>query len=162
MPNHSLFDDGPRDDSVVMLTTFDHDEYVYDALRAGASGFLLKDAPRGQLLHAVRTVATGGEILAPAITRRLIEHFVDRRSAGAGPPPQLEELSEREVQVLTLLARGLSKTEIAADLVISRATVKTHVARVLQKLGLRDRIQAVVLAYETGLIHPGAETASSE
>ena len=141
---------------VIMLTTFDQDEYIYDALRAGASGFLLKDIPRAQLLHAVRTVAEGEEMLAPAITRRLIERFIDQPPRDAGLPVELTELSERELEVLRLLARGLSNAEIAAELVVSGSTVKTHVAHVLQKLRLRDRVQAVIVAYETRLVQPGA------
>jgi DNA-binding NarL/FixJ family response regulator len=143
--------------SVVMLTTFDEDQYVYEALRAGASGFLLKDAPRGQLIHAVRTVARGDEMLAPAITRRLIERFVRRHPGGAELPPELRELSDRELDVLKLMARGLSNAEIAAELVISGSTVKTHVAHVLQKLRVRDRVQAVVIAHESGLMEPVGE-----
>ena len=143
--------------SVVMLTTFDEDQYVYEALRAGASGFLLKDAPRGQLIDAVRTVARGDEMLAPAITRRLIERFVSRHPIGAELPPELRELSERELDVLKLMARGLSNAEIAGELVISGSTVKTHVAHVLQKLRVRDRVQAVVIAHESGLMEPVAE-----
>ena len=142
---------------VVMLTTFDQDEYVYQALRAGASGFLLKDATRGQLVHAVRAVAAGEEMLAPAITRRLIERFTAHASPNAGRPPELSELSERELEVLRLMTRGLSNAEIASELIVSGSTVKTHVAHVLQKLRLRDRVHAIVVAYETGLIQPGAD-----
>jgi DNA-binding NarL/FixJ family response regulator len=142
------------DARVLVLTTFDLDEYVYAAVRAGASGFLLKDAPREQLVAAVRTVARGEALLAPAITQRLIERFVSR------PPleeaPGLAELSGREREVLRLVARGLSNAEIAATLVIGEATVKTHVARILRKLELRDRVQAVVYAYETGVVEPRA------
>jgi DNA-binding NarL/FixJ family response regulator len=139
---------------VLVLTTFDLDEYVYGAMRAGAAGFLLKDAPREQLVTAVRTIARGEALLAPAVTRRLIERFVDRpRSVEAAPA--LGELSARELEVLRLVARGLSNAEIADELVIGEATVKTHVARVLRKLDLRDRVQAVVLAYETGVVEPG-------
>ena len=140
---------------VLMLTTFDLDEYVYEALRAGASGFMLKDTPPERLAEAVRTVAAGESLVAPAVTRRLVERFVRR------PPPEVAqrevfaELTERELEVLTLLARGLSNAEIAAELVLGENTVKTHVARVLAKLGLRDRVQAVVLAYETGLVARG-------
>jgi DNA-binding NarL/FixJ family response regulator len=140
---------------VLVLTTFDLDEYVYGAVRAGASGFLLKDAPREQLVTAVRTVARGEALLAPAVTRRLIERFVDR-PAPAEAAPALAELSARELEVLRLVARGLSNAEIARELVIGEATVKTHVARVLRKLELRDRVQAVVLAYEAGVVEPGA------
>ncbi len=140
---------------VLMLTTFDLDEYLYEAMKAGASGFLLKDAPRDQLIAAVRMVAAGDALLAPAITRRLIEEFVRRPPPGSGIPPALSELSPRELEVLKLVARGLSNAEIAAHLVVSEATVKTHVAHVLAKLSLRDRVQAVVLAYETRLVEPG-------
>jgi DNA-binding NarL/FixJ family response regulator len=143
------------DARVLVLTTFDLDEYVYDAVRVGASGFLLKDAPREQLVEAVRTVARGEALLAPAITRRLIERFVARPKPNE-VAPGLRELSARELEVLRLVARGLSNAEIAGELVVGEATVKTHVASVLRKLDLRDRVQAVVLAYESGLIEPGA------
>jgi DNA-binding NarL/FixJ family response regulator len=142
--------DGPR---VLVLTTFSEDEYVYEALRAGASGFLLKDAPEVQLVAGIRIVAHGGSLFAPAVTRKLIERFAGR--APAPPPPALDELTPRELEVLRLLARGLSNAEIAAEFVVSDHTVKTHVAHVLQKLDLRDRVQAVVVAYETGLVQPG-------
>jgi DNA-binding NarL/FixJ family response regulator len=144
------------DARVLVLTTFDLDEVVYGAMRAGASGFLLKDAPREQLVTAVRTVARGEALLAPAVTRRLIERFIDR----PGPieaAPAIAELSTRELEVLRLVARGLSNGEIAGELVIGEATVKTHVASVLRKLQLRDRVQAVVLAYESGIVEPGRE-----
>jgi DNA-binding NarL/FixJ family response regulator len=141
------------DARVLVLTTFDLDEYVYAAVRAGASGFLLKDAPREQLVTAVRTVARGEALLAPAITQRLIERFVARPPASE-VAPALTELSARELEVLHLVARGLSNAEIAAELVVGEATVKTHVAHILRKLGVRDRVQAVVLAYETGLVQP--------
>ena len=144
--------DAPR---VLMLTTFDLDEYVYEAMRAGASGFLLKDAPRDQLVGAVRTVAAGDALLAPALVRRLIEDFVRRPGPGERLPAELDELTERELEVLTLIARGLANAEIAAVLFVSEATVRTHVTHILSKLGLRDRVQAVVLAYETGLVQPG-------
>lgn len=141
---------------VLILTTFDLNEYVYEAMRAGASGFLLKDIPRSQLIEGVRTVASGDALLAPAITRRLIEQFVRRPPASVRPsPPELEGLTAREREVLQLLAQGRSNTEIAAALYVSEATVKTHVAHALTKLGLRDRVQAVVFAYESGLIEPG-------
>ena len=144
------------DAKVVMLTTFDMDEYVYDALRAGASGFLLKDVPPEQLVEGIRAVATGDALLAPAITRRVIEEFVRRPpDAPREPPPALAELTPRETEVLTLMARGRSNAEIAESLVVSETTVKTHVAHVLMKLGLRDRVQAVVFAYESGLVAPG-------
>jgi DNA-binding NarL/FixJ family response regulator len=146
---------GPTRTRVVMLTTFDLDEYVFDALAAGASGFLLKDAPLEQLIAAIQVVADGDALLAPSITRRLIEEFVRRPPARAGPPRQLSGLTARELEVLRLLARGLSNAEIAAELVLGEATIKTHVGNLLTKLGLRDRVQAVVLAYESGLIHPG-------
>ena len=138
---------------VLVLTTFDLDEYVFAALRAGASGFLLKDAPEEQLSAAIRVAAEGGSMFAPSVTRRLIERFA---AAGDTPaPPTLDELTPRELEILRMLARGLSNSEIAAELVLSQHTVKTHVARVLGKLDLRDRVQAVVLAYECGLVRPG-------
>jgi DNA-binding NarL/FixJ family response regulator len=140
---------------VLVLTTFDLDEYVYRALKAGASGFLLKDARREQLVAAVRTVAAGDALLAPAITRRLIEDFC-RGPAPAGAPEATETLSERELDVLRLLARGLSNSEIATELFLGEATIKSHVARILAKLDLRDRVQTVVFAYESGLVKPGA------
>ncbi len=139
---------------VLVLTTFDLNEYVYEALRAGASGFLLKDAPADQLVTAIRVVAAGEALLAPSITRRLIEEFA-RRPRSNARPGQLEALSPRELEVLRLVARGLSNAEIAAELYVGDATVKTHVSRILQKLTLRDRVQAVVLAYESGLLQPG-------
>jgi DNA-binding NarL/FixJ family response regulator len=141
---------------VLMLSTFDLDEHVYDAMKAGASGFMLKNAPPEQLASAVRTVASGEALLAPAITRRLIENFVQRPRAGADRPERLAELTERELDVFRRIARGLSNAEIAAELFLSEATVKTHVNRILTKLGLRDRTQAAVLAYETGIVQPGA------
>ncbi|HKG65654.1 MAG TPA: response regulator transcription factor [Solirubrobacteraceae bacterium] len=139
---------------VLILTTFDIDEYVYEALRAGASGFLLKDAGADQLIAGIRVVAQGDSLLAPSVTRRLIEQFAQRPSPNARPDT-VAELTARELEVLRLLARGLSNAEIAQELIIGDATVKTHVARLLQKLGLRDRVQAVVLAYESGLVQPG-------
>jgi len=138
---------------VLVLTTFDLDDIVYDALRAGASGFLLKDAPEERLLTAIQVVAEGGSLFAPSVTRRLIGEF--SRRTPAAPPPALEELTARELEVLRLLAQGLSNAEIATRLVVSEHTVKTHVARILQKLDLRDRTQAVVLAYESGAVRPG-------
>jgi DNA-binding NarL/FixJ family response regulator len=144
--------DAPR---VLMLTTFDLDEYVYEAMKAGASGFLLKDAPRDQLVGAVRTVAAGDALLAPALVRRLIEDFVRRPPPGGRSPTDLGELTERELEVLELITRGLANAEIAAQLFLSEATVRTHVSHIFAKLGLRDRVQAVVLAYETGLVQPG-------
>jgi DNA-binding NarL/FixJ family response regulator len=143
--------------NVLVLTTFDLDEYVYEALRAGAGGFMLKDAAPSQLAEAVRTVAAGEALLAPAVTRRLVERFVRRPPADRVAEQRFGELTERELEVLKLIARGLSNAEIGAELFLSEATVKTHVTRILGKLGLRDRVQAVVLPYESGLIEPGAE-----
>jgi DNA-binding NarL/FixJ family response regulator len=140
---------------VLVLTTFDIDDYVYEAMKAGASGFLLKTAPPRQLAEAIRTVAAGDALLAPTITRRLVEQFVRRPPPGARIPPGLEDLTERELDVLRLLARAKSNGEIAAELVVSEATVKSHVNRILGKLHLRDRAQAIVLAYESGLVEPG-------
>jgi DNA-binding NarL/FixJ family response regulator len=140
---------------VLILTTFDLDEYVYEALKAGASGFLLKDVPRAQLVAAVRTVAAGDQLLSPSITRKLIEEFVRRGPRQAGIPAALESLTERELDVLRQVARGCTNAEIAEELYLSEATVKTHVGHVLQKLDLRDRVQAVVLAYESGLVERG-------
>jgi DNA-binding NarL/FixJ family response regulator len=146
--------DGPR---VIILTTFDLDEYVYDALRAGASGFLLKDVTAERLFDAVRVVAAGEALLAPAVTQRLISEFARIRPAAAPvPPAAVAELTPRETEVLRLLAEGLSNPEIAGRLVITEETVKTHVSRVLHKLALRDRAQAVVVAYESGLVRPGS------
>ena len=147
--------DEPRP-RVLVLTTFDVDEIVFEALRAGASGFLLKDAPEDQLVAAIRVAADGGALFAPAVTRRLIERFAALGEPGA-PPPELGELTSRELEVLRLLARGRTNAEIAAELVVSEHTVKTHVGRVLGKLGLRDRAQAVIAAYESGLVRPGAQ-----
>jgi DNA-binding NarL/FixJ family response regulator len=146
-------DDAPK---ILMLTTFDLDEYVYEALRAGASGFLLKDTPPEQLVSAIEVISQGEALLSPTITRRVISEFVK----GTGPRPQaqfprLQELTAREREVLTLIARGLSNAEIAKTLFVSETTVKTHVARILMKLNLRDRVQAVVLAYESGTVQPG-------
>jgi DNA-binding NarL/FixJ family response regulator len=142
---------------VLMLTTFDLDEYVLDALRAGASGFLLKDVSPEELVSGVRIVARGDTLLAPQVTRRLIESFVREQPMKRHPPRELEELTARELEVFNLLARGLSNAEIAQRLVVSGTTVRTHVARVLFKLRLRDRVQAVVLAYESGIVRPGTE-----
>jgi DNA-binding NarL/FixJ family response regulator len=140
---------------VLILTTFGLDKYVYDSLRAGASGFLLKDAPPEEIAAAVHIVARGEALLAPAITRTVIEEFARTRPTETTPlPPAVEQLTPREREVLDLLARGLSNPEICAQLVISEATTKTHVARILQKLDLRDRVQAVIYAYEHGIIHP--------
>jgi len=140
---------------VLMLTTFDLNEYVYEALRAGASGFLLKDVPPEQLAAGIRVVAAGEALLAPSITKRLIAEFATAVPATSEPPQGLDELTARELEVFKLVARGLSNAEIAEELVVSDTTVKTHVARVLMKLGLRDRVQAVVLAYECGVAVPG-------
>jgi DNA-binding NarL/FixJ family response regulator len=140
---------------VLMLTTFDLNEYVYEALRAGASGFLLKDVPPEQLAAGIRIVAQGEALLAPSITRRLIQEFAAAAPAPPAPPPGLSELTARELEVFRCVARGLSNAEIAAELVVSETTVKTHVARLLMKLGVRDRVQAVVLAYESGIAVPG-------
>ena len=152
-------DSPPR---VLILTTFDLDEYVYDALQAGASGFLLKDVPAEQLAAGVRVVAGGEALLAPSITRRLVEEFAHNRRTPAKPPPALEELTPRELEVFKLIARGLSNAEVAAELIVGETTVKTHVARVLMKLGLRDRVQAVVLAYEAGVVTPGQVNEGAE
>jgi DNA-binding NarL/FixJ family response regulator/class 3 adenylate cyclase len=150
------------DTAVLMLTTFDRDEYIYEALRIGASGFLLKDAPADRLLDAVRAAAAGDALLAPSVTRRLIEQFA--RAAPPAPgqvPPALAELTERELDVLGLVARGLSNAEIAGELVLGENTVKTHVAHILRKLGLRDRVQAVVVAYESGFVRPDGSGGSA-
>jgi DNA-binding NarL/FixJ family response regulator len=140
---------------VLMLTTFDLNEYVYEALRAGASGFLLKDVPPEQLAAGIRVVADGEALLAPSITKRLIQEFAEVAPAMPQPPQGMDELTARELEVFKLVARGLSNAEIAAELIVSETTVKTHVARMLMKLGLRDRVQAVVLAYEHGVAIPG-------
>jgi DNA-binding NarL/FixJ family response regulator len=140
---------------VLILTTFGLDDYVYDALRAGASGFMLKDAPPEELLAAIEVVARGDALIAPSVTRAVIEELVRRSPGDRPPPPVLDELTDREREVLELLARGMSNAEIADRLVVSAGTVKTHVAHVLAKLGLRDRVQAVILAYEAGVIVPG-------
>jgi len=141
---------------IVMLTTFDMDEYVYDALRAGASGFLLKDVPPEQLVAGIRAVANGDALLAPSVTRRVIEEFVRRPPSSARTlPAALEELTARELEVLKAIARGRANAEIAKELFVSETTVKTHVAHVLTKLNVRDRVQVVVLAYESGLVEPG-------
>jgi len=148
---------GPR---VLMLTTFDLDDYVYAALRAGASGFLLKDATAAELVHAVRVVAAGDALLAPSVTRRLIADFARQPRLDAPFPQALGALTQRETEVLGLIARGLSNTDISESLFIAEQTTKTHVGRILAKLGLRDRAQAVVLAYETGLVTPGGGAGS--
>ena len=153
-------DDPPK---VLVLTTFDLDDVVYDALRAGASGFLLKDAPEERLTTAIRVVADGGSLFAPSVTRRLIAEFAARRTSGQRRASSLDVLTERETEVLREVARGLSNAEIAATLYVTEYTVKTHVRRVLMKLGLRDRVQAVVLAYESGLVRPSeSETAGPD
>jgi DNA-binding NarL/FixJ family response regulator len=149
---------GPK---VVMLTTFDLDDYVYEALRAGASGFLLKDAPRHDLIAAVKNAAAGNALLAPSVTIRLIDAFTRAPRHARPAPSQLASLTARERDILLRLARGLTNAEIAADLVISEATVKSHVGNLLAKLGLRDRVQAVILAYETGIVQPGEPNATS-
>jgi len=145
----------PNPPRVLVLTTFDRNEYVYEAMKAGASGFLLKDVRRHQLTDAVRTVVRGETLLAPTITRRLIEEFCTRPSPASTTPLELAELTPREVEVLTLIGRGRSNADIAAEFVVAETTVKTHVAHILAKLSLNDRAQAVIAAYETGLIRPG-------
>jgi DNA-binding NarL/FixJ family response regulator len=148
--------DGNDDTKVVMLTTFDMDEYVYEALRAGASGFLVKDVPPEQLIAGIRSVASGDALLAPSVTQRLIQEFVRRPPDGIRTPsPELSRLTAREVEVLRMVARGLTNGEIATELFVSETTVKTHVAHLLSKLGVRDRVQAVVFAYESGVVAPG-------
>ena len=148
-------DEGPR---ILILTTFDLDEYVYEALRAGASGFLLKDTPPEQLVEAIMIVARGDALLAPSITRRVIEEFVRRPPTSARkPPPELAELTSREREMLGYIAKGLSNAEIARAAFVSETTVKTHVAHILMKLRLRDRVQAVVYAYENGVVQPGED-----
>jgi DNA-binding NarL/FixJ family response regulator len=146
---------GPAQPRVLMLTTFDLDEYVYEALRAGASGFLLKDATAAELIHAVRVVAAGDALLAPSVTRRLVADFARQPHPGRALPSTLGALTPRETEVLRLIAHGLSNSEISSTLFIAEQTTKTHVGRILAKLALRDRAQAVVLAYETGLVTPG-------
>jgi DNA-binding NarL/FixJ family response regulator len=146
---------------VLMLTTYGLDEYVYEALRAGASGFLLKDVPPEQLVAAVKVVAAGEALLDPSVTRSVIEEFVRRAPSQRKPGTELDELTERELEVLKLLTRGYSNAEIARTLVVSDATVKTHVAHVLMKLGVRDRVQAVIYAYESGLIQPGGNVSAA-
>jgi DNA-binding NarL/FixJ family response regulator len=146
---------------VLILTTFDLDEYVMSGLRAGASGFLLKDARKEDLLSAIRSVAAGDSVIAPSATRRLVETLLNGNAATAAPDPAIDSLTPREREVLGLMAQGLSNAEIAQGLVLSETTVKTHVARILGKLGLRDRVQAVVRAYEAGLVRPGGEPGGS-
>jgi DNA-binding NarL/FixJ family response regulator len=142
---------------VLILTTFDLDEYVFEAFRAGASGFLLKDAPGAQIVEAIRAVAAGEALASPSVTRRLIERFAEAPGPSPKPPPGLAELTPREREVLELIARGLSNAELAERLYLSEKTVKTHVGRILMKLALRDRVQAVILAYEAGIVRPGRE-----
>jgi DNA-binding NarL/FixJ family response regulator len=142
--------------TVLILTTFDVDEYVYAAVRAGASGFLLKDSPPEELIRAIRIVAAGEALLAPSVTRRLLEEFANRPEPATARSSQVDTLTGRELEVLQLVARGMSNSEIAEELVVGETTVKTHVGHILMKLGLRDRVQAVVLAYEEGLVRPGA------
>ncbi len=153
-----LADNKPQT-KVLILTTFDLDEYVYDGLRAGASGFLLKDVPAEQLAASVRAIGAGDSLLAPSITRRLIEQFTTPRPA-ASAAPGIEELTPRELEVFGLLATGMTNTEIAAQLIVGETTIKTHVTHILMKLGARDRVQAVVLAYEAGIVTPGGTTPS--
>jgi DNA-binding NarL/FixJ family response regulator len=141
---------------ILILTTFDFDEYVYESIRAGASGFLLKDVQPAQLVDAIRVVAAGEALLAPSVTRRLLDRFAQTLPGEEKPPPELESLTERELEVLKLLASGLSNAELAERLFLSETTVKSHISSVLRKLGLRDRVQAVVLAYEAGLVRPGS------
>lgn len=150
-----VVDDPRLDTRVLVLTTFELDEYVYGAVRAGASGFMLKDAPPDDLVRAIRVVAGGEALLAPSVTRRVIEAFASGPAEVADTDGRLSDLTERETEVLRLLARGYSNAEIAAELYLGETTVKTHVSRVLMKLGVRDRVQAVVVAYETGLVRPG-------
>ena len=152
----------PNAPRVLMLTTFDLDEYVYDALRAGASGFLLKDVRPEQLADAVRVVAAGETLLAPAITRRLVEQYVRRSRPGTATPDVLRSLTDRELDVLRLMARGRSNAEIASTLFLSEATIKSHITHMFSKLSVRDRAQAVVLAYESGLVEPGQGHASDQ
>ena len=147
--------EGPGRPRVLMLTTFDLDEYVYEALRAGASGFVLKDATTAELIHAVKVVAAGDALLAPSVTRRLISDFTRRPRAVPATPAALSMLTSRETEVLTLIAQGMSNTQISDTLCIAVETTRTHVKRILSKLGLRDRAQAVVVAYESGLVTPG-------
>jgi DNA-binding NarL/FixJ family response regulator len=150
-----ILDDRTSKTRVIMLTTFDRDEYVYTAMKTGASGFLLKSAPPEELTRSIRLIAAGDTQLAPAVTRRLVEDFVRRPPPGQALPNTFDRLTQREVDVLKLIAQGLSNSEIASKLYLSEATVKTHINRILTKLQLRDRVQAVVLAYESGLVRPG-------
>jgi DNA-binding NarL/FixJ family response regulator len=147
---------------ILVLTTFDLDEYVYDAIRAGASGFLLKDVRPADLVDGIRLVAGGNALLGPTVTRRLLEHFADSREAAAPDAAAIATLTERELQILQLLASGLSNPEIATRLVVGEATVKTHVSNLLRKLGVRDRVQAAILAYDAGLIRPNRKQTTSQ
>ncbi len=147
----------PKPPKIVVLTTFDYDDYVYEALKAGASAFLLKDSPRGQLMTAIRVVNAGDALLHPSITRRLIEEFASRPIRRTGTPPELEALTKRELDIMREVARGRSNAEIASALYLGEGTVKTHVAHILSKLSLRDRTQIVVMAYESGLVQPGRD-----
>ena len=149
-------EDGSTQTKVLILTTFERDDYIFEALQAGASGFLLKNAPPEELVHAVRVVGEGNALLAPSVTRRVIAAFAQHRST-VEQQSELQQLTEREVEVLRLLARGLTNAELAERLIVSEATVKTHVSHVLTKLDLRDRVQAVVFAYESGLVQPGTD-----
>jgi DNA-binding NarL/FixJ family response regulator len=150
-----LLANGTEAPRVLMLTTFDLNEYLYEAMKAGASGFMLKDAPRDQLVSAIRTIASGDALIAPSLLRRLVEDFVRRPAPGSRTPTELSDLTERELEVLKLVARGLSNAEIATTLFLSEATVRTHLRHILSKLNLRGRVQAVVLAYESGLVRAG-------
>jgi DNA-binding NarL/FixJ family response regulator len=152
-----LLKDGSGGVRVLVLTTFDLDEYVYEAIRAGASGFLLKNVEPSELVRAVRVVAAGEALLAPSITGRLLQRFLTLPPPGAGVPPQLAQLTEREVEVLTLVGQGMSNAEIAEALFLSQTTVKTHLAHIFAKLSLRDRVQAVIVAYEAGLVRAGQQ-----
>ena len=151
-----IMDDPDNSSRVLMLTTFDLDEYVYDAIRAGAAGFLLKDAPPVELINAIRIIADGDALLAPSVTRRLIEEFANQPSPASLAMDQLESLTERELDVLRVIAKGMTNSEIAEALFVSETTIKTHVSHILNKLALRDRVQAVVLAYECGLVERGS------
>ena len=156
-----LTGDSDLETKVLMLTTFDLDEYVYDAIRAGASGFLLKDTPAKELIDAVRIIANGEALLSPSVTKRLIEEFARQPTPGEAAATLPNDLTERETEALQLLAQGMNNREIAAEMFIGEATAKTHVSRLLTKLGVRDRVQAVVLAYETGLVQPGSGTSAT-
>ena len=150
-------DSGPNGPRVLVLTTFDLDDYVFEAFTAGASGFLVKDASRDRILEGIRAIAAGEALASPSVTRRLIERFADAPGPRPTPPPELDQLTPREREVLEHVARGLSNAELAERFHLSEKTVKTHVGRVLLKLGLRDRVQAVILAYESGIVVPGRD-----